>query len=50
VEAAPDEWRFLAFRGAGDRDFVGELIDPLPVRLTPGTLRVVVEPETTAVC
>jgi beta-fructofuranosidase len=25
-------WQFLAFRGAGDRDFVGELTDPLPVR------------------
>jgi beta-fructofuranosidase len=24
-------WHFMAFRGAGDRDFVGELTDPLPV-------------------
>lgn len=26
-----DDWRFIAFRGAGDRDFVGELTDPIPV-------------------
>lgn len=26
------EWRFLAFRGAGDHHFVGELTDPFPVR------------------
>lgn len=26
------DWHFLAFRGAGDRDFVGELTDPVPVR------------------
>jgi beta-fructofuranosidase len=29
------EWQFLAFRGAGDHHFVGELTDPLPVRLDP---------------
>jgi beta-fructofuranosidase len=28
------EWRFMAFRGVSDRDFVGELTDPLPVALT----------------
>jgi beta-fructofuranosidase len=25
------DWQFMAFRGAGDRDFVGELTDPVPV-------------------
>ena len=24
-------WQFMAFRGDGDRDFLGELTDPLPV-------------------
>jgi beta-fructofuranosidase len=28
---APDGWHFMAFRGDGDRDFLGELTDPLPV-------------------
>jgi beta-fructofuranosidase len=32
VEIEPDDWRFIGFRGAGDRDFVGELIDPVPIR------------------
>lgn len=31
VETAPGTWRFLAFRGDGDRDFLGELTDPLPI-------------------
>jgi beta-fructofuranosidase len=48
VETEPDEWRFLAFRGAGDRHFVGELTDPLPVLLTADGLRVLVEPEPAA--
>ena len=26
-------WAFMAFRGAGDRDFVGELTDPLPLQI-----------------
>lgn len=35
------EWCFLAFRGAGDRDFVGELTDPLPVQFEPtGAIRI----------
>lgn len=35
------EWSFIAFRGAGDRAFVGELTDPLPLALEPnGDLRV----------
>ena len=25
----------MAFRGDGDRDFLGELIDPLPVTIEP---------------
>jgi beta-fructofuranosidase len=33
VELEPGDWRFLGFRGAGDRDFVGELPDPFPVRV-----------------
>jgi beta-fructofuranosidase len=49
VEAGPDEWRFLAFRGAGDRHFLGELTDPLPVRLTADGVRVLVEPEIAAI-
>ncbi len=32
VEAEPGEYSFIAFRGDGDRDFLGELTDPLPVR------------------
>lgn len=32
VETEPGDWRFLAFRGDGDRAFLGELTDPLPVR------------------
>ena len=31
LELQPGDWRFLAFRGNGDRDFLGELTDPLPV-------------------
>ena len=34
IPDALGEWRFLAFRGAGDH-FVGELTDPLPVRFYP---------------
>jgi len=34
IPDALGDWRFLAFRGAGDH-FVGELIDPLPVRFDP---------------
>jgi beta-fructofuranosidase len=32
VETTPDDWHFMAFKGAGDRGFVGELTDPIPVR------------------
>ena len=35
-------WRFMAFRGDGDRDFLGELTDPLPVR-TDGEGRILVD-------
>jgi beta-fructofuranosidase len=31
VEVQPGAWSFMAFRGDGDRDFLGELTDPLPV-------------------
>ena len=31
VEAEAGTWRFMAFRGDGDRTFLGELTDPLPV-------------------
>jgi beta-fructofuranosidase len=30
-----DDWQFLAFKGAGDHHFIGELTDPLPVRFDP---------------
>ncbi len=33
VEEGAGRWCFLAFRGDGDREFVGELTDPLPVLL-----------------
>jgi beta-fructofuranosidase len=33
VQADDDTWQFMAFRGDGDRDFLGELTDPLPVGL-----------------
>jgi beta-fructofuranosidase len=32
VEVVPGDWRFMAFRGDGDRNFYGELTDPLPLR------------------
>jgi beta-fructofuranosidase len=41
VEREPGSWHFLAFRGDGDRAFLGELTDPLPVRTSP-TGRIVV--------
>jgi beta-fructofuranosidase len=31
VETSLGSWCFMAFRGDGDRNFLGELIDPLPV-------------------
>jgi beta-fructofuranosidase len=36
LERPGGEWQFLAFRGDGDRDFLGELIDPLPIRWQAG--------------
>ena len=33
VESESASWAFMAFRGAGDRDFVGELTDPLPLQI-----------------
>jgi hypothetical protein len=38
----------MAFRGDGDRDFVGELTDPLPVNLDPEGRLAVSFPHTTA--
>jgi beta-fructofuranosidase len=35
LEGQPGEYSFMAFRGDGDRDFLGELTDLLPVRLGP---------------
>jgi beta-fructofuranosidase len=32
VELDPGAWAFMAFRGGGDRSFLGELTDPLAVR------------------
>lgn len=32
VQAADGTWYFMAFRGDGDRSFLGELTDPLPVQ------------------
>ena len=31
VESGAGSWQFMAFRGDGDRDFLGELTDPLPI-------------------
>ena len=31
LERPAGSWQFIAFRGDGDRDFLGELTDPLPV-------------------
>ena len=36
IERQGGRWQFLAFRGNGDRDFLGELTDPLPVTVEPG--------------
>ena len=46
VESGPTEWTFMAFRGAGDRDFLGELTDPLPLRIDDDgdDFRLVVDP------
>jgi beta-fructofuranosidase len=35
VEAAPGDWRFLAFRAGTDSAFIGEITDPLPVCQSP---------------
>lgn len=46
VEIGHERWGFVGFRGAGDEDFVGELIDPVPVSLTAdGCLRPVRDEE-----
>jgi beta-fructofuranosidase len=47
VETEPGDWRFLAFRGDGDRSFLGEITDPLPVRQDEGGRLVVDGPFTT---
>lgn len=40
IEDAAGQWSFIGFRGAGNRDFVGELTDPLPLTIEPdGALR-----------
>jgi beta-fructofuranosidase len=49
VELAPDEWAFLAFRGAPDEAFLGELTDPLPLHVDAGELRAVDVPVPTTV-
>jgi beta-fructofuranosidase len=33
IEDPAGQWSFVAFRGAGNRDFIGELTDPLPVTI-----------------
>jgi beta-fructofuranosidase len=48
VEIQQNDWRFLAFRGAGDREFIGELTDPLPVDVGVDDIEVVLaSPATT---
>ena len=50
LERLTGTWEFMAFRGNGDRDFVGELIDPLPVTVEPeGQLLVEYSPPATGV-
>jgi beta-fructofuranosidase len=50
LERPTGAWQFMAFRGNGDRDFVGELIDPLPVTVEPeGQLLVEYSPPATGV-
>jgi beta-fructofuranosidase len=45
VADSTEQWRFLAFRGAGNRAFVGELTDPLPLTVErDGALRVADRP------
>jgi beta-fructofuranosidase len=41
VEIQQNDWRFLAFRGGGDREFIGELTDPLPINVGVDNLEVV---------
>ena len=48
VESGGGDLCFMAFRGDGDRDFVGELTDPLPVNLDPEGRLAVSFPHTTA--
>lgn len=49
LELEPGDWRYVAFRGAGNEAFVGELTDPLPIRLEDGEPLIVLEREPTAV-
>jgi beta-fructofuranosidase len=35
VADSAEQWSFIAFRGAGNRNFVGELTDPLPLTIDP---------------
>jgi beta-fructofuranosidase len=49
VELRPGEWAFLAFRGAPDDAFLGELTDPLPLHVDAGELRAVDVPVPTTV-
>jgi beta-fructofuranosidase len=40
VELEQNDWRFIAFRGAGDTHFIGELTDPLSVEFRADALKV----------
>jgi beta-fructofuranosidase len=42
IELERNDWRFMAFRGAGDRDFIGELTDPLSVDFGADAVKVLV--------
>jgi beta-fructofuranosidase len=47
IETEATGWAFMAFQGAGDRGFVGELTDPLPLEIArDGDVRVVPDPST----
>jgi len=48
IEDPAGQWSFIGFRGAGNRDFVGELTDPLPVTIdASGAVRLADRPSRT---
>jgi beta-fructofuranosidase len=47
LELEPGDWRYVAFRGAGNSSFLGELTDPLRLRFEGGEVLIDLEPTAT---